>query len=117
LEQFQALAAFVVGGGEHHQPLLVVESDECLAVQEQVARPRVDHGLAVRSFDGHLVLGPHAAEIAALRLQPRDERGNLADAVVPALIRGRHGAPCYVTDGTPMPIRDFFTALPATPGC
>jgi hypothetical protein len=57
LEQFQALAAFVVGGGEHHQSLLVVESDECLAVQEQVARPRVDHGLAVRSFDGHLVLG------------------------------------------------------------
>jgi nucleoside-diphosphate-sugar epimerase len=41
---------------------------------------------------------------------------NLADAVVLALTHGRHGAPYYVTDGTPMPIRDFFTALLATQG-
>ncbi|AQZ68535.1 NAD(P)H steroid dehydrogenase-like protein in alkane synthesis cluster [[Actinomadura] parvosata subsp. kistnae] len=42
--------------------------------------------------------------------------GNLADAVVPALTHGRHGVPYYVTDGTPMPVRDFFTALLATQG-
>ncbi|MEV4179379.1 hypothetical protein [Nonomuraea sp. NPDC049709] len=51
LEQFQAFAAPVVGGGEHHQSLLVVESDERLAVPAQMAHLRVDHGLAVRSFD------------------------------------------------------------------
>ncbi|MGP2441084.1 NAD-dependent epimerase/dehydratase family protein [Streptomyces sp. JW3] len=42
--------------------------------------------------------------------------GNLADAAVLALTRGRHGAPYYVTDGTPMPVRDFFTPLMATQG-
>jgi len=41
---------------------------------------------------------------------------NLADAVVLALSNGRHGAPYYVTDGTPIPIRDFFTPLLATQG-
>jgi nucleoside-diphosphate-sugar epimerase len=41
---------------------------------------------------------------------------NLADAVVLALTHGRHGAPYYLTDGTPMPIHDFFTALLATQG-
>ncbi|MFI1094876.1 NAD-dependent epimerase/dehydratase family protein [Streptomyces sp. NPDC020917] len=42
--------------------------------------------------------------------------GNLADAVLLALTRGRHGAPYYVTDGTPTAVRDFFTALLATQG-
>jgi len=42
--------------------------------------------------------------------------GNLADAVLLALTRGHHGVPYYVTDGTPMPVRDFFTALVATHG-
>ncbi|MFF1692032.1 NAD-dependent epimerase/dehydratase family protein [Streptomyces sp. NPDC058257] len=42
--------------------------------------------------------------------------GNLADAAVLALTRGRHGTPYYVTDGAPMAIRDFFTALMATQG-
>jgi nucleoside-diphosphate-sugar epimerase len=42
--------------------------------------------------------------------------GNLADAVVLALTHGRHGAVYYVTDGNPMPIRDFFTALLDTQG-
>lgn len=41
---------------------------------------------------------------------------NLADAVVLALTRGRHGACYYVTDGTPMPIRDYLTPLLATQG-
>lgn len=36
---------------------------------------------------------------------------NLADAVALCLTRGRDGAVYYVTDGRPMPIRDFFTAL------
>ncbi|CDO07411.1 NAD(P)-dependent oxidoreductase [Mycolicibacterium cosmeticum] len=41
---------------------------------------------------------------------------NLAEAVALSLTRGRDGAIYYVTDGHPMPIRDFFTALMATQG-
>ena len=42
--------------------------------------------------------------------------GNLADAVVLALSNGRHGVPYYITDGSPLPVRDFYTALLATQG-
>ncbi|MFG1607819.1 NAD-dependent epimerase/dehydratase family protein [Actinoplanes sp. NPDC049265] len=42
--------------------------------------------------------------------------GNLAHAVQLALTRGRHGDSYYVTDGTPMPVRDFLTGLLATQG-
>ncbi|WP_327106857.1 NAD-dependent epimerase/dehydratase family protein [Nonomuraea glycinis] len=41
---------------------------------------------------------------------------NLVGAVLLALTRGRHGGVYYVTDGTPMPIRDFLTPLLATRG-
>ncbi|HEY9263103.1 MAG TPA: NAD-dependent epimerase/dehydratase family protein [Mycobacterium sp.] len=41
---------------------------------------------------------------------------NLAEAVRLALTRGRAGRAYYVTDGTPMPTRDFFTPLLATQG-
>jgi nucleoside-diphosphate-sugar epimerase len=41
---------------------------------------------------------------------------NLADAVLLALTKGDHGVPYYVTDGTPMAVRDFFTPLLATQG-
>ncbi|MEV0163939.1 NAD-dependent epimerase/dehydratase family protein [Nonomuraea fuscirosea] len=41
---------------------------------------------------------------------------NLAGATVLALTRGRHGGVYYVTDGTPIPIRDFLTPLLATRG-
>ncbi|TDC50411.1 NAD(P)-dependent oxidoreductase [Jiangella ureilytica] len=41
---------------------------------------------------------------------------NLAAAVVLSLTRGRDGAVYYVTDGHPMPIRDFFTPLLGTQG-
>jgi nucleoside-diphosphate-sugar epimerase len=41
---------------------------------------------------------------------------NLADTVVLALTHGRHGGVYYVTDGNPMAIRDFFTALLGTQG-
>lgn len=91
LEQFQAFAALVVGGGEHHQSLLAVESDERLAVQDQAAHLRVDHGLAIRSFDCHLVLGPHPAEAAAHRLQPCDEHGDGRIAGAPAGSRAQVG--------------------------
>ncbi|GGJ33844.1 NAD-dependent epimerase/dehydratase family protein [Streptomyces brasiliensis] len=42
--------------------------------------------------------------------------GNLADAVLLALTQGRHGVPYYVTDGSPMAVRDFFTPLLASQG-
>lgn len=42
--------------------------------------------------------------------------GNLAEAVLLSLTCGDHGAPYYVTDGNPMPVRDLFTALLATQG-
>ena len=42
--------------------------------------------------------------------------GNLADAVDLALNRGHHNAAYYITDGTPLPIREFLTALLATQG-
>ena len=41
---------------------------------------------------------------------------NLAEAAALALERGVDGGVYYVTDGRPMPIRDFFTALMATRG-
>lgn len=41
---------------------------------------------------------------------------NLVGAVVLALTQGRHRGVYYVTDGTPMPIRDFLTPLLATRG-
>lgn len=41
---------------------------------------------------------------------------NLADAVLLALTQGHHGVPYYVTDGTPMPVRDFFLPLLAIEG-
>jgi nucleoside-diphosphate-sugar epimerase len=41
---------------------------------------------------------------------------NLAEAAHLALTEGRASATYYVTDGTPMPIRDFFTPLFATQG-
>lgn len=41
---------------------------------------------------------------------------NLADAVLLALVEGHHGSPYYVTDGTPMAVRYFFTELLATQG-
>ncbi|GAS94590.1 NAD-dependent epimerase/dehydratase [Mycolicibacterium canariasense] len=41
---------------------------------------------------------------------------NLAEAVTLSLTRGRDRGIYYVTDGQPMPIRDFFTALMATQG-
>ncbi|WP_020124834.1 NAD(P)-dependent oxidoreductase [Streptomyces canus] len=41
---------------------------------------------------------------------------NLADVVLLALTEGHHGVPYYVTDGSPMSIRDFFTGLLATQG-
>ena len=41
---------------------------------------------------------------------------NLAGAAILALTRGRHRGVYYVTDGTPMPIRDFLTPLLATRG-
>lgn len=41
---------------------------------------------------------------------------NLAAAAILALTRGHHGGVYYVTDGTPMPIRDFLTSLLATRG-
>jgi nucleoside-diphosphate-sugar epimerase len=41
---------------------------------------------------------------------------NLVGAMILALTRGRHGGIYYVTDGTPMPIRDFLTPLLATRG-
>ncbi|WP_197038748.1 hypothetical protein [Herbidospora cretacea] len=40
---------------------------------------------------------------------------NLVAALL-ALTRGRHGGVYYVTDGAPMPIRDFLTPLLATRG-
>ncbi|WP_326835118.1 NAD-dependent epimerase/dehydratase family protein [Amycolatopsis rhabdoformis] len=42
--------------------------------------------------------------------------GNLVAAAELALTRGRPGGVYYVTDATPMPIRDFMTALLATQG-
>ncbi|MBN6033497.1 NAD(P)-dependent oxidoreductase [Amycolatopsis sp. 195334CR] len=42
--------------------------------------------------------------------------GNLASATAAALTRGKDRGVYYVTDGTPMPIRDFFTALLKTMG-
>ena len=42
--------------------------------------------------------------------------GNLVSSIVLALTRGRDGGVYYVTDGTPMPIRDFLTPLLATRG-
>lgn len=41
---------------------------------------------------------------------------NLVAAVALALTRGRHGGVYHVTDGAPMPIRDFLTPLLATRG-
>lgn len=41
---------------------------------------------------------------------------NLAEATLLALTNGRGGSTYYVTDGTPMPIREFFTPLLATRG-
>jgi nucleoside-diphosphate-sugar epimerase len=41
---------------------------------------------------------------------------NLAEAAYLALTAGRAGRTYYVTDGTPMPARDFFTPLLATRG-
>ncbi|MEU8395330.1 NAD(P)-dependent oxidoreductase [Nonomuraea sp. NPDC048892] len=41
---------------------------------------------------------------------------NLAAAAILALTRGHHGGVYNVTDGTPMPIRDFLTPLLATRG-
>lgn len=41
---------------------------------------------------------------------------NLAEAAILALSRGRAGGAYYVTDGTPMPIREFFIPLLATQG-
>jgi nucleoside-diphosphate-sugar epimerase len=41
---------------------------------------------------------------------------NLADAAELALTRGRPAAIYYITDATPMPIRDFMTPLLATQG-
>ena len=41
---------------------------------------------------------------------------NLAKAVGLALTRGRAGRAYYITDGAPMPTRDFFTPLLATQG-
>lgn len=41
---------------------------------------------------------------------------NLVGAMVLALTQGRHGGVYYVTDGTPLPIRDFLTPLLATRG-
>ncbi|HTQ19875.1 MAG TPA: NAD(P)-dependent oxidoreductase, partial [Mycobacterium sp.] len=42
--------------------------------------------------------------------------GNLAHAVERALAHGRPDGIYYVTDGTPMPIREFLTPLLATQG-
>ncbi|MGE2721583.1 hypothetical protein [Mycolicibacterium celeriflavum] len=41
---------------------------------------------------------------------------NLTDAVRLALTRGRAGRAYYITDGTPMPVREFFVPLLATQG-
>jgi nucleoside-diphosphate-sugar epimerase len=41
---------------------------------------------------------------------------NLVGAVLRALTQGRHRGVYYVTDGTPMPLRDFLTPLLATRG-
>lgn len=41
---------------------------------------------------------------------------NLADALVLALTRGEPGGTFYVSDGAPLPIREFFTPLLATRG-
>ncbi|GII81567.1 3-beta hydroxysteroid dehydrogenase [Sphaerisporangium rufum] len=41
---------------------------------------------------------------------------NLAHAISLATTRGEHGLTCYITDGRPMPARDFFTSLLATRG-
>jgi nucleoside-diphosphate-sugar epimerase len=41
---------------------------------------------------------------------------NVVGAMLLALTRGRHGGVYYVTDGTPLPIRDFLTPLLATRG-
>jgi nucleoside-diphosphate-sugar epimerase len=41
---------------------------------------------------------------------------NLADSVVLALTKRRHNGLYYVTDGNPLPLRDFFTALMDTQG-
>ncbi|WP_062430733.1 NAD-dependent epimerase/dehydratase family protein [Herbidospora daliensis] len=41
---------------------------------------------------------------------------NLAHAISLATTRGEHGLTCYITDGDPLPARDFFTPLLATRG-
>ncbi|GAB3119433.1 NAD-dependent epimerase/dehydratase family protein [Streptomyces calidiresistens] len=41
---------------------------------------------------------------------------NLVGSILLALTRGRHGGVYYITDGTPMPIRNFLTPLLATRG-
>ncbi|MGW2843311.1 NAD-dependent epimerase/dehydratase family protein [Streptomyces sp. NPDC001493] len=41
---------------------------------------------------------------------------NLAHAVALSLTQGFHGVPYYVTDGTPMAVRDLFTTVLATQG-
>lgn len=41
---------------------------------------------------------------------------NLAEAALLALTRGRAGGTYYITDGTPVPIREFLTPLLATEG-
>lgn len=41
---------------------------------------------------------------------------NLVGSILLALTRGRHGGVYYITDGTPMPIRNFLTPLLTTRG-
>ncbi|MBU6534549.1 NAD-dependent epimerase/dehydratase family protein [Streptomyces sp. NPDC057245] len=136
VSRFVLISAAGVSIGTQRAPLVDEDTDNgtaataCHRVKlatENALRGAASAGMTLVILRPPLVWGPGPASLAdAVRIAGTgrwlwidDGRhimdfvhvGNLADAVVLSLTRGRHGAPYYVTDGAPLPVRDFYTGF------
>lgn len=76
-----------------------------------ILRPPFIWGAGMTTLDEVTATGQFAFIDGGRHLMDFVHAGNLAAATATALHRGRDRGIYYVTDGTPMPIRDFFTQV------
>ncbi|WP_305785586.1 NAD-dependent epimerase/dehydratase family protein [Symbioplanes lichenis] len=81
-----------------------------------ILRPPFIWGAGMTALDETVASGRFAFLDGGRRIMDFVHAGNLAQATAAALHRGQDRGVYYVTDGTPMPIREFFVAVVAALG-
>ncbi|WP_306204999.1 NAD-dependent epimerase/dehydratase family protein [Actinoplanes sp. RD1] len=131
VERFVLISAAAVSTGRHRGPAVVAEDTPTgrpliayarvkLATEQALAaagtpgmtlvilRPPFIWGAGMTTLDDVTASGRFAFIDGGRHVMDFVHAGNLASATSAALRRGRDRGVYYVTDGTPMPVRDFF---------